>query len=106
MLSVGYIGLQHTGQPATGKQKIPEATTSNQLPSHGTQNMPESIKTNRPATLSDFIDFFIIRNSPLGGMGVRDISIGDFYAMPVLAVVDRCPTLFGYFIFLYDFFVT
>ena len=50
MLSVGYIGLQHTGQPATGKQKIPEAPTANQLPSHGTQNMPESIKTNRPAT--------------------------------------------------------
>ena len=31
-----------------------------------------------------------IHNSPLKGIGVRDISIGDFYAMPVLAV-------FGYF---------
>ena len=28
-------------------------------------------------------DFPHVHNSPLKGIGVRDISIGDFYAMPV-----------------------
>ena len=40
--------------------------------------------------------------APLKGIRVKDFyrnSIGDFYAMPILAVFDFVSTLFGYLIF-------
>ena len=46
--------------------------------------------------------YFLFNSCPLKGIGVRDISIGDFYAMLVLAVFELFSTLFGYLIFSYD----